>query len=82
MMDDLWQPIETAPRDWIEFQAWILYDGGYSEWDPKARFNPVFETFEVWGRTDYDEMGWIPLYEYRATATHWQPIPARPELKG
>lgn len=65
-----WQPIETAPRDGTEFQAWI------GNWEPRCRFNED-GTFQIWGRIDYDIEGWD--YYPSAIATHWMPLPEPPE---
>lgn len=73
-----WKPIESAPRDGTEFQAWIMpeeSDGGY--WEPKARFNPDSEVFELWGRVDYDQDGW-DCYHW-LHPTHWMPLPPPPQ---
>lgn len=64
-----WRPIETAPRDGTEFQAWW---GG--QWQPGARFDPEYGSFQLWGRTDFDTEGW----ETFAIEGHWQPLPAAP----
>ncbi len=70
-----WQPIETAPRDGSEFQAWIKDYG----WEPKARINLSTEAFEIWGRVDYDEEGWS-VYPHMIPS-HWMPLPASPASK-
>jgi len=67
-----WQPIETAPRGGAEFQGWIAV--GY--WEPRCRFNPDSEAFEIWGRVDYDMDGW-DTYAY-LRPTHWMPHPPPP----
>lgn len=71
-----WQPIETAPKDGTEFQAWIKSQFG-DWWEPKCRINPNSEAFEVWGRVDYDYDGWDNDPEW--TPTHWMPLPTSPE---
>ena len=67
-----WQPIESALKDGTEFQAWV------NGWEPKCRFNPESEAFEIYGRVDCDEDGWVPYY--LECATHWMPIPELPEV--
>jgi hypothetical protein len=67
-----WQPIETAPKDGTEFQGWV------GQWEPRCRFNPESETFETWGRVDYDEDGW----DVFVPATHWMPPPDPPSDTG
>lgn len=67
-----WQPIETAPKDGSEFQAFIINYG----WEPRARFNPETVAFEIWGRVDYDQDGW-DFYPHMVPS-HWMPLPAAP----
>lgn len=64
-----WRDIATAPRDGREFQAWWK-----GQWQPRARFDPEFGSFQLWGRTDYDTEGW----ETFAIDGHWQPLPSPP----
>lgn len=53
--ENRWQPIDTAPRDGTSFQAWVVReDTDFGFWEPRVRFNPDCEAFEIWGRTDYD----------------------------
>lgn len=70
-----WQPIETAPKDGTEFQAWCVYEG-HGWWEPRAKFNEN-ETFVVWGRVDYDMEGWDFLCAPNRP-THWMPHPEAP----
>jgi hypothetical protein len=65
-----WQPIETAPRDGTEFQAWVEKYG----WEPKARVNPDSEAIEIWD----DEEGWAT--RRHMTSAHWRPLPEPPTL--
>ena len=70
-----WRTIESAPKDGTEFQAWcVRVDHG--QWEPRCRFNPKTEAFEIWGRIDYDADGWdvYPAFE----PTHWMPFPLPP----
>jgi hypothetical protein len=78
-----WQPIETAPDDGTEFQAWAIqreptenWPDGW--WEPRARVNPETEAREVWDRVDYDAEGWTPEDRYWHV-THWQPVPEPPK---
>lgn len=64
-----WRPIETAPRNGDEFQAWW---GG--AWMPRARFDPEYGSFQLWGRTDFNTEGW-EVFEIDG---YWQPQPAPP----
>lgn len=73
VVDFTWRPIETAPKDGTEFQAWVDKYG----WEPKARVNPETEAVELWGRTDYDQDGW-DVY-FHMTVTHWMPTPEGPK---
>lgn len=72
-----WQPIETAPRDGSEFQAWVvaLDNAKNGCWEPKCRFNQMSEAFEIWGRVDYDIDGWEV---YGVKPTYWMPSPTAP----
>lgn len=64
-----WQDISTAPRDGSEFQAWWK-----GTWQPRARFDPEYGSFQLWGRTDFDTEGW-EVFEIDG---FWQPQPAAP----
>ena len=64
-----WRPIESAPRDGTEFQAW--WSG---TWQPRARFDPEYGSFQLWGRTDFDTEGW----ETYQIDGHWTPLPDAP----
>lgn len=64
-----WQNISTAPRDGSEFQAWWK-----GTWQPRARFDPEYGSFQLWGRTDFDTEGW-EVFEIDG---YWQPQPAAP----
>jgi hypothetical protein len=68
-----WQPIETAPKDGSEFQAWGA-EHGRGWWEPRARVNPESAALETWGRVDYDWEDW----EAEHRLTHWQPQPLPP----
>jgi hypothetical protein len=70
-----WQPIETAPKDGAEFQAWLLDAGRqHGWWEPRCRFNDD-GAFQVWQRVDYDDDGWDVI---EARPTHWLPEPTEP----
>lgn len=73
MRGTTWRDIvkDPPPKDGTEFQAWT------GCWEPRCRINPETETFEIWGRVDYDQEGW-DVYSH-LTATHWTPLPAAPE---
>ncbi|WP_292087914.1 hypothetical protein, partial [Brevundimonas sp.] len=64
-----WQDISTAPRTGEEFQAWWK-----GTWQPRARFDPEYGSFQLWGRTDFDTEGW-EVFEIDG---YWQPQPAAP----
>lgn len=63
--------LAKAPRDGTEFQVW--WSG---QWQPRARFNPDTQAFEIWGRTDYDMEGWETFYW--SEVTHWMAQPRDP----
>jgi hypothetical protein len=73
---DDWRPIETAPKDGTEFQSWVKASK-ISFWEPRCRYNPSSEAFELWGRVDYDEDGW-GCYPH-LSPTHWRPLPSPPK---
>lgn len=64
-----WQDLNSAPRDGHEFQAWWK-----GTWQPRARFDPEYGSFQLWGRTDFDTEGW-EVFEIDG---FWQPQPAAP----
>lgn len=75
-----WRPIETAPRDGTEFQAWIVRDvDGNGFIKRLCRFNED-ECFQSYGRVDYDCDGWDSL-PASFTAKLWLPLPSPPEGK-
>jgi len=81
-----WQPIETAPRNGEEFQAWCVLEaeGRRSRklhpegwWESKCKFDPESENFLFWDRVDYDHYDW-DFYPY-IIPTHWMPQPKQPD---
>jgi hypothetical protein len=77
LRDGGWLPIESAPKDGTEFQAWTVLALGHEDgvWEPRCRFNRDSGAFEVWGRVDYDQDGWDVD---RWIPTHWMPEPSAP----
>jgi hypothetical protein len=73
-----WQPIETAPKDGTEFQAWLEH-GSFGYWEPRCRYSDEYDIPQIWGRTDYDEDGW-DVYPH-IDVTHWMPLPTPPTEK-
>lgn len=75
-----WRSMDSAPRDGSEFMASIENDHspGTLFWEPRCRFNPEAERFEIWGRTDYDQDGWefYPSLTFRSWMP--QPLPSPP----
>lgn len=69
-----WRPIETAPKDGTEFQAWVAYNGDRRWLEYHCRFYPETEAFEIWTRVDYDMDGWEAGY----IAARWMPLPPPP----
>ena len=70
-----WQPIETAPKDGSEFQAWVVNEY-HQWWEPRARFVEGSDSFQVFGRVDYDIDDWDYV---NAIPTHWMPHPQPPK---
>jgi hypothetical protein len=70
-----WQPIETAPKDGAEFQAWVDYRGR-GIWEPRCRYDDN-GAFQIWQRVDYDCEGWDT--DSYAFPTHWMPLPEPPK---
>jgi hypothetical protein len=63
---DVWQPIETAPRDgtWILVGQWIIHDGG-----------PFWNECVSWWTKSWGFNG-----NKVAAATHWMPLPKPPSI--
>jgi Lar family restriction alleviation protein len=70
-----WRPIEDAPRDGTEFQAWCV-SAGDGWWEPRCKYNDEGNFF-TWGRIDYDIDGWDFLCA-PMRPTHWMPLPPPP----
>lgn len=72
----MWKPIEMAPKDGTEFQAWVINGDGPGYWAPRCRYNED-GVFQIWGRVDYDldDWDWHP----QERPTHWMPHPTPPE---
>jgi hypothetical protein len=63
----MWRPIETAPRDGRKVLLCEIKNGEYEEWP---------ETF-YW---DGDWYAAIDGCSLTISHTHWQPLPAPPEI--
>lgn len=66
-----WQPIETAPRDGSEFDAWA--DGLRQT---NARWSDWLNSFTYWDA----EARWGEGETIKFNPTHWMPIPTPPVL--
>lgn len=77
-MTDNWRPIETAPKDGTEFQAWVVNveHDDVEFWDPRCKYNDD-GNFVIYGRVDYDIDGWD--HQSFLIPTHWIPQPLPPE---
>ena len=75
-----WRSMDSAPRDGSEFMASVTVDGLADAWvwEPRSRFNPEADRFEIWSRTDYDQDGWefYPSLTFRSWMP--QPLPSPP----
>lgn len=74
-MGDGWRPIESAPMDGTEFQAWCV-NGNDGWWEPLCKYDDEGNFF-TWGRVDYDIDDWDLLCS-PMRATHWQPLTPPP----
>ena len=72
-----WQPIETAPKDGMEFQCWLVTSDGHEFWEPRCKYSPE-GILGVYGRIDYDLDGW-DFGLWHLGATHWMPLPEPPK---
>jgi len=67
-----WRPIETAPKDGTEFQAWLDFNGlDDACWCPRCRYGET-GAFLIWD----DEYGWGS--NKLSFPTHWMPPPCPP----
>lgn len=79
---DVWQPIETAPRDGTAVVlCWAIdADGGRIDWESDPHTAGVFVQIASWGENDgwtvYCDMVCDPRLHFKPT--HWMPIPAPP----
>ena len=74
--EEAWQPIETAPKDGTEFQAWLVDQNDEPIcWEPRCRFDH-HGNFQVWERVDFDLADWDTQFWFRPT--HWMPQPEPP----
>lgn len=75
-----WQPIETAPKDGTEFQAWLILENDklHGFWEPRCKYNED-GILGIWGRIDYDEEDWDYTY-FQLVPTHWMPLPEPPKV--
>ena len=76
-----WLDIESAPRDGTPLDLWIIFtDGGY-RW-PSARWMLAGE-HSCTGPANWCSHEKFPLHAFteKPIATHWQPLPAPPEIE-
>ena len=73
-----WQKMDTAPRNGTEFQAWvrITLSAGLGYWEPRARFDPQYGTFQTWEADGDGEEGWH--YASFREPYRWMPQPDPP----
>lgn len=65
-MSDLWQPIETAPKDGTFFLAWNGNWRGVAQY-----FEPAYEDDPIWVDETTEFIHPPP--------THWMPLPPPPK---
>jgi len=75
----MWQPIETAPKDGTEFQAWITNKYVKGFWEPRCKFDKDgrFLIFTIVDNIECEE----DFYYFGPkflTPTHWMPQPTEP----
>lgn len=71
-----WMPINSAPKNGAEFQAWLITEDGDGFWESRCKFDEN-GSLGVWGRVDYDQDDWdFGLIHLKAT--HWMPQPCQP----
>lgn len=67
LIADLWQPIETAPKDGTHILLYVKLD------EPREKEVGIDVGFYVTHRND-DFLAW----SYVARPTHWMPLPSPP----
>jgi hypothetical protein len=88
LMTSEWRPIETAPKDGSEFDAWAVWlDTGKGERVPNVHWGRGYIAFE----SERGELeGWLAaewgidgceglMHPEDQRLTHWQPLPAPPK---
>ncbi|WP_373318459.1 DUF551 domain-containing protein [Laribacter hongkongensis] len=70
-----WQPIETAPKDGTEFDAWSKFGGRVPNvfWGNPTSSRTTSKCFCVY------EYEWHVVPVLDNTLTHWMPLPAPPK---
>jgi hypothetical protein len=87
LMTSEWRPIETAPKDGSEFDAWAVWlDTGKGERVPNVHWGRgciAFESeceLEGWLAAEWGIDGCEGLMDPQdQRLTHWQPLPAPPK---
>jgi hypothetical protein len=88
LMTSEWRPIETAPKDGSEFDAWAVWlDTGKGERVPNVHWGRGYIAFESergelegWLAAEWGIDGCEGLMDPQdQRLTHWQPLPAPPK---
>lgn len=72
---EMWQPIETAPKDFTEIDIWNGERIPNCSWGQTTYGRQVGFVYQ----SDYDSNG--PVIELVRDPTHWKPLPAPPSTK-
>lgn len=74
-----WQPIETAPKDETEIDAWFGYE--HDGWIDQIKWiDGEWHRYTVDNSGGYGEMEWLPLIHSKPT--HWMSLPHPPATTG
>lgn len=75
----VWQPIETAPKNGTDIDIWVPVDGGFRVADAYWRGD---QNRGDWWAPNYDYDGCDGATGYAKTASHWMSLPDPPADTG